>query len=261
MITILTWLWRQEGYHTQYTAEHVNIWADMVRRHARVPHELACVTDMPEGIDPAVRIIPLPRIFERIQNRYWSKAAGRVHCYRRLDLWRRDAAKTYGERICSMDLDVVIRDDITPILTRPEDVVLFAGTAVKRPYNGSLLLLTAGARPKVYESFTPAKAEHASSIYAGSDQAWISYALGWAEATYTAADGVHWWERQREAPTAKDKPHLRAWPNRQKRLERKIKPRMLFFPGRVKPWDHDVHGLDWVADHYRRTTPEIAHGH
>jgi hypothetical protein len=62
MLTVLTWLWLQEGGRTAYRAEHVNAWAAMVRRNLSLPHRIACVTDMPDGIAASIDIIVPPRI-------------------------------------------------------------------------------------------------------------------------------------------------------------------------------------------------------
>src|SRR3546814_2656301 len=84
MITIIFWLWRQEKTRTLYTASHVNIAAAMVRRNLSMPHRIACVTDMPEGIGRSVEIITPPGEFLDISNPRWSN--GRPQCYRRLSM-------------------------------------------------------------------------------------------------------------------------------------------------------------------------------
>jgi hypothetical protein len=48
-----------------------------------------------------------------------------------------DAADIFGERFVCMDLDCVIGGPLDPLFDRPEDLVLFKGTAPDRPYNGS----------------------------------------------------------------------------------------------------------------------------
>src|SRR3546814_8279920 len=109
MITIIVWRWRQEKTRTLYTASHVNIAAAMVRRNLSMPHRIACVTDMPEGIDRSVEIITPPGEFLDISNPRWSN--GRPQCYQRLSMFRRDAGEIFGERFVSMDLDVVVRSE------------------------------------------------------------------------------------------------------------------------------------------------------
>lgn len=231
MITIMSWLWRQNVTLNTYTAEHVNTWAAMVRRNVTIPHRLACVTDMPEGIDPSIEIIPLPDPFGKIHNQHWRASAGKPQCYRRLDVFRRDAADTYGDRICWMDLDSCIGGNLDALLTRDTDFAILESIAANRPYNGSMVILNAGARPQVFDRFTPRRAEAASQQYVGSDQAWLAYVLGWCEDRIGESDGVYCWTR------------------RMTKIPKNCK--VLMFPGRVNPWDYDKHRLDWVKEHYR----------
>lgn len=224
-LVLLTWLWQQKDGRTRFKALHVNIFAAMVRRHCTLPIELACVTDMPDGIDPSIRIIEPPGFYDGFQTSRWK--GGRPSCYRRLAIYRRDAARLFGaKRIASMDLDVVIGGNIDSILGRAEDFVICAPSqkGSRWLYNGSLQMLTAGARPQVYERFTPEEAEIASQRFVGSDQAWIAHVLGPGEATWTERDGVT------------------RFPNEQHGA-------MQFFPGQVKPWD--AIGKPWVAKNYR----------
>lgn len=213
MITVLTWLWSQPQSRTVYRAEHVNIWADMVSRNLTMPHELACVTNTPERIDPKVRIITPPGDFEGVKTPRWSN--GRPSCFRRLAMFRRDAATIFGERFVCMDLDVVVGGALAPLFDRVEDLVIFKGTAASRPYNGSMLLIQAGCRPQVYEDFTEAGAIEAGEKCTGSDQAWLAHILGSGEATWSEADGVCWYSTHHK---------------------HKEPPRLLFFPGSLKPW-------------------------
>jgi hypothetical protein len=215
VITVLTWLWKQPQTRTLYKAHHVNVWASMVSRHLSMPHELACVTNMPDGIDPRVRIITPPGDFEGMQTPRWSN--GRPSCFRRLSMFRRDAASIFGKRFVCMDLDVVVGDALDPLFDRPEDLVIFNGTRPDRPYNGSMMMLRAGCRPEVFEEFTEAGAIESGQKFVGSDQAWLSHILGSGEATWGEADGVHWYSS--------------------KYIRKAISPRLLFFPGSLKPWE------------------------
>lgn len=230
MITVLTWLWRQPTMRTVYTAHHVNIWASMVSRNLVMPHQLACVTNTPQGIDPRVRIITPPGEFEGVRTDRWAN--GRPSCYRRLAMFRRDAAAIFGERFVCMDLDVVIGGVLDPLFDRPDDLVIFNGTAPNRPYNGSMVMLRAGCRPRVYEEFTETGAIEAGQKYAGSDQAWLAHVLGDDEATWGEADGVFWC-----GPSYKRLP---------------LPPRVLFFPGSLKPWTAALYD-GFVKANYRIT--------
>lgn len=214
MITVATWLWEQPLTKTKYTAAHVNIWASMVSRNLSMKHRLVCVTDIPKGIDPSVEIIPPTGEFVGLQTPTWCNA--KPNCFRRLVMFRKDAAKTFGERFVSMDLDVVIGAPLDPLFDRKEDLVLYKGTSPKRPYNGSMMLMTAGARPEVYETFNLAEAGNAGLMFYGSDQSWLAYKLGWDEATWDESDGVYFWGKSYKP--------------------RRHKPKVLFFPGKLKPW-------------------------
>lgn len=223
---ILTWLWHQPNGRAKFTADHVNIWAAMIRRNCTLDFELAVATDMPEGIDPSIRIIDPPDFHAGLEVSRWR--SHRPSCFRRLSIYAPNAAEIFGaERICQMDLDLVITGSIDSILDRPEDLVLCAPTSPGNPrfrYNGSMQMLTAGARPHVYEDFSPEAAEAASRQFVGSDQAWLAQTLGTGEALFTEADGVTRWGQSLEG-------------------------RMIFFPGTVKPWNAIEHPL--VGEHYR----------
>src|SRR3546814_18283214 len=93
----------------------------MVSRNLSMPHRIACVTDMPEGIDRSVEIITPPGEFLDISNPRWSN--GRPQCYRRLSMFRRDAGAIFGERFVSMDLDVVVGGPLAPLLYRKRVVL------------------------------------------------------------------------------------------------------------------------------------------
>jgi hypothetical protein len=236
MITVLTWLWNQPGGRTKFTADHVNTWADMVSRNLAMPHRLACVTDIPAGIDGSIDIIPPPGDFENIRNSRWAEK--KPQCYRRLSMFRRDAAEIFGERFVCMDLDVVVGGQLDPLFDRDDDLVLFKGTSRHRPYNGSLMLIRAGCRPQVFETFTAEGAEESGQAFCGSDQAWLAHCLGWDEAKWDERDGVFFYAR---------------WHRNYERLQ----PKLLFFPGTLKPWDV-VHFDRFVKRNYQATMKEAA---
>ncbi len=224
-LSILFWYWRQEGGRARFLPEHVNIAAAMVRRHCTLDIEIACVTNLPEGLDPSIRVIDPPGFYDDLKTSRWR--GGRPSCYRRIALFRPDAADIFGaDRFASMDLDCVIGGNIDRIFGRGDDFVICGPSSVgpRYLYNGSLLLMDAGARPSVYNEFTPEAAEIASRQFVGSDQAWIAHTLGRGEATFTADDGVVRWNGDRSGP-------------------------MMFFPGHIKPWD--CTGDHFVGENYR----------
>lgn len=222
-LLIMTWYWKQEGGRCEYTAESVNTWAAMMRRNLTIPHRLACVTDEPEGIE--IDTIPLPKDFDLIKSAAWSAEKGLPQCYRRIALFSPDAEQIFGaKRFVSMDMDCVVTGNIDYLFERDDDFVMYKGTAAKRPYNGSMLMMRSGARPEVYtrlikEGQSLVKA--AQDRYLGSDQAIISYVLGPGEAVWDRDDGVYFWSPR----FIRD---FRGHPPENMRI--------LFFPGTPKPW-------------------------
>jgi hypothetical protein len=206
----------------------------MVSRNLAMPHRLACVTtetDLPPNVE---RIDPSGE-FEDVQPK-WGPT--KPNCFRRLTMFRRDAAKTFGRRFVSMDLDCVIGGQLDPLFDRPEDLVLFKGTHEQRPYNGSMMLVRAACRPQLYERFDQAAADASGELFLGSDQAWLMHCLGPNEPTWGEADGV--WHFNRWLPNLK-----------------KVRPRVLFFPGKRKPWEM-APVFPYIRSNYRIETREAA---
>jgi hypothetical protein len=228
MLKVMTWLWAQPGGRATYTAHHVNIWAEMVDRHLRMPHTLACVTDMPEGLDGNIEVVTPPDDYRDTVIPTWQ--ADKPQCFRRLSLFRPDAADIFGPRFVSMDMDCIIEGELDTLFNRPHDFMMYRGTHRSRPYNGSMVMMTAGARPQVFTEFTPHKAIMAGRRFLGSDQAWISQVLGFGEKTWSEADGVVGYRSAYRSP----KP-----------------PLLTFFFGNPKPWDLVAEGNPWAVENYR----------
>jgi len=225
MLTVATWYWLQPNGRATYKPEHVRIWGDMVRRNLTLPHRLAVVTDIP-GDYGDLAVIEPPREFENVRIPTWGE--DKPQCLRRIAMFAPDAVDRFGERFVSMDMDCVISGSLDPLFDRADDFVMYRGTHESRPYNGSMVMMTAGARPEVYKRFTPEGAKAAGQRYIGSDQAWISHVLGRGEATWGPEDGVQWWGSRRNTGT----------------------PTVTFFPGNPKPWQVIEHPL--VRANYRR---------
>lgn len=230
LLTILTWLWKKPGSRTEYTADHVNIWAAMVSRHLTIPHRIACVTDIPDGIDQHIQIIKPPGEFEGLETPTWN--GDKPNCFRRLAMFRPDAKDIFGEKFVCMDLDSVIAANIDHLFDNDEDFMIYKGTSFDRPYNGSLMMIKAGSRPQVYLDFSEENAIKSGQKYVGSDQAWISYCLGPNEKTWSFKEGICWWQSQYNAQID-------------------IKS-IMFFPGQMKPWEAVKAGLDnWIIENYK----------
>jgi hypothetical protein len=198
MLDIVCWKWKpRTAYRSQFGPDTVNTLMRMVARNLKMPHRFTCITDDASGIDSAVRVIPLWNTFAEIP----SPAGPRnPSCYRRLRMFSPEARELIGERIVSMDLDTVITGDVTPLFDRDDDFIIWGGQGIqpRSPvpfcwYNGSLMMLKAGTRTKVWTEFnpslSPALAHRANSR--GSDQGWITHCLGTGEKIWTSKDGVY----------------------------------------------------------------------
>jgi hypothetical protein len=216
-LTVVCWKWK--GWRNVYKAEHVNLLEHMLAKHLHIPHRLVCVTDDPAGVNcETMPIWDYPQV---------EVMKGRPNCFRRLRVFAPEAKEMFGERLLSIDLDCMIFDDITPLITQ-DDFKITAGTAAVAPYNGSMFLHKTGTRPELWDDFDPAtfhetikttRLPGARPFY-GSDQAWMSYRAP-GEATWGPDDGVYFF-RHLEAAT----------PNMPRGA------RIVFFPGSAKPWDH-----------------------
>lgn len=235
-LVVCCWKWRSPpGYRSTFGGEHVNVLRRMVARHYPDPHEFVCITDDAEGIDADIRIVPLWTDFADLPNPMSSRNPS---CYRRLKSFSEEAAELIGPRFVSLDLDAVLLRDMRPVWNVADDFKIWGDTARGTPYNGSMFLLTAGARRRVWEEFdarsSPALGVHRG--YIGSDQAWIACALGPHESRWTQTDGVY------------------SYINDIRRAGGKlpVDARIVFFHGKFDPWQpaiQDAHA--WVRDNWR----------
>lgn len=234
--TVVCMKWKPPfAFRTTYKAEHVNVLRRMVARHYPHPHRFVCITDDAKGIDPGVEVIPVWDDYADIPP---PQGGYNPSCYRRLRLFSREMEGLLGRRFVSIDLDCTIHADLTSLWDRPEDFVIFRSGLRQQHYNGSMFLLTAGARAKVWEEFqgrASVKAAMRAGLV-GSDQAWIEHCLGPNEATWGPQDGVYSYRL-----------HLL-------RLGAKLpeNTRIVFYQGKAKPWHSHVHSLSsWVGEAYK----------
>jgi hypothetical protein len=233
-LTVVTWKWAPKpGYRSTFGPATVNVLRRMVARHYPAPHRFVCVTDDATGIDPDIEIVPDWKDFADLPA---PTGARNPSCYRRLRMYAPDIAAVFGPRFVSLDLDLVITADLTPVFDRPEDFVIWGDTNPRTFYNGSMVLMTAGARPHVWTSFDPVTSPRQARAvgHFGSDQGWISYCLGPHEVRWTKGDGVysfhnHLQHAQRLPPDA----------------------RVVVFHGHRDPWQRQVQQrYPWIATHY-----------
>lgn len=238
MLDVVTFRWKPApGYRSKFGPETVNTLARMVARNYRKPYRFTCVTDDPKGIDPRIRIIPLWADHGDLLSPH---GRNNPSCYRRLKLFSPEAAEIIGPRFVSLDLDMVITADVSPLWDRPDDFVIWKNVSPATAYNGSMFVMTAGARPQVWKDFNPKRSPQetrAAGVF-GSDQAWISYKLGKGEKTWDERDGVYSY-RIHLAPKAGNVKDLPA------------NARVVVFHGRPDPWDPEAQKTKWVRTHYQ----------
>ena len=227
MLTILLWKWRQKNYRSKFTAENVNIMCNMIGRNLDIPHRFLCITDDPQGVK--CETYPL-----------WTEpnvnlTEGRPNCLRRLKVFG-EFGKELGDRLISIDLDTVITKNITPIVDRKEDFVIWGDTARNTLYNGGFWIMTPGTRKQVWENFRPEMLKETKRLgIVGSDQAIISHILGPGEATWTTEDGVFSYRN-----------HLRKG-----LLPKPPNARIVFFHGSFDPWSDHCQAHKWVKENYQ----------
>lgn len=220
MLTVVTFLWHRTGEPQLYTAQHVNTVYGALQHRLRRPHRFVCVTDTTAGLDTGIVCVPMT---QQVVDASFRR-------YLKLVLFRRDAAALFGgDRLLFLDLDVTPVGDLTPLVDRDEDFVIWQDPLKhKGPpyrYNSSMILMNAGCRPQVYETFDANKSPDAirAANLIGSDQAWIGLTLGPDEAVWTQADGVLGWKH--------DLDKGRTWPDNARLIVSHSKP---------KPWELEI---------------------
>jgi hypothetical protein len=241
MIHFVTWKWGQPGFKTTYTAQHVNVMAAMLARHCPMPHRTICVTDERSHI--AVETYPLWDDHSRLMN---TSGKHLPSCYRRLKLFDEATQRALdipaGDRVCSIDIDGLIVDDITPLVGRPEPFLGWTvpGTKHAKVINGSMWMFTAGQQYQwMWDGFDPVRSpeESLKAGFFGSDQSYISSQLVYGQDTggWTSSDGVLSYPREVRA---------------NRRLP--AHSRVVFFHGKRKPWDtHTRLESRWIDKYWR----------
>lgn len=231
--TVVCFKWRPaRGYRSTFTSASVNTLRSMVQRHYPALCRFVCVTDDPKGLDVGIEAVPLWDDFAKVKNPHGSHQPS---CYRRLKVFAPEARDWFGERFVCMDLDVVVTGDLRPVFNRPEDFVIWGDTDRRSWYNGSMFMMTAGARRQVLEDFDP-RTSPRQALQAGrfgSDQGWISHKLGPGEAMWGRGDGVYSY-RVHIQPTG----------------QLPSDARLVMFHGRIDPWSPRAQSYRWVREHY-----------
>lgn len=234
-LTFVSWRWRpKSGYRSTFAPDTVYALRAMLQRHYHQPFRFVCVTDRPDEL-PGIETIPLWSDFADVKS---PLGGSYPNCYRRLKLFAPDAGALFGPRVVSIDLDMVLVADVTPLFDRPEDFVIWGETDYpgRQWCNGSLWMLRTGTRTAVWSDFdpktSPAIAHRAGSR--GSDQGWMSYKLGAREAMWGREDGVYSYRK-----------HIA-----QQQNVLPANARVVAFHGKHDPWTYRSQQIAWIRQHY-----------
>jgi hypothetical protein len=261
MLSFITFKYLKPGYRTVYTAEHVNALMEMVARCYQRPHRFFCVTDDPEGIDGAVETVPMwDDHFDLINP---SHPTSRPNCYPRLKLFSPEMRDIFGERFVSLDLDMVMTGDVTPLFDRPEPFVIYDARGDDH-YNGSIFMQTAGAHPEIWDDFCPVRSPQLTTAanMKGSDQAWIRYKLSPHAATWSYEEGVYAYlnlvppRRQlrrgtRQTHGGRRRMHTHGPVTAERDGSLPKNARIVVFAGEYKPWEARTQEISpWIRSYY-----------
>lgn len=198
MLTVVLWHWGQ-----RYGRVHIERMQAMLARHLSLPHRITCITDRPSDVPLGLSTFDVKHTIPKRD----------FNCIRRMWLYAGAPAKPgkpwpgdLGDRLLQLDLDVVLTDDITPLVDRLDPFVIWKSESTRKPnrphgwaYNATVMLLTPGARRDVFDRYDadrPRIEREADrdgwDVRTNSDQAIATYLLkDNPPAVWTAEDGIH----------------------------------------------------------------------
>ena len=144
-----------------------------------------------------------------------------------------------GERVVSLDLDMVIIKELDSLFDRDEDFIGWRVPGGRHPrvFNGTIFMHRAATMDHVWHLFnpnkSPATAKHAG--YFGTDQGWLSYLLSDSAVGWTREDGIMGFGTDISL-TGK----IPAW------------TRLISFHGRRKQWDDLIQRQNpWIKEYWK----------
>src|SRR5262245_14398923 len=149
--------------------------------------------------------------------------------------WQHDHGIKPWDRIVCLDLDLVITGELDPLFDRSEDFVILQGANAANPcpYNGSVMMLRAGAHQEVWRDFSLDAVRRVPRYEFPDDQGWL-----WAKLPNAAT----WNVGSESGIYAFRKPQ---WP-KDDRLP--FDARIVAFPGARDP--SQFKHLAWVQKHW-----------
>lgn len=225
----MTWLWG-----SKYGLEDVAKLYYGLRRNIDQDFRFIVVTDrkpfMLHGVETT-----------QIQDPELCKVKG---CFARLRMfdpkWQGRLGIALDERIVGIDLDVVVVGKLDPIFNRGGSFRILGGANAANPcpFNGSLMMLRAGAHSEVWSDFSLEAAAKVPFYEFPDDQGWIWHKLPNAEVWKVGADsGVYAFQKPGWEGPGLNTNHI---PDA---------ARLVVFPGWRSP--EQFKHLPWVRDNWR----------
>lgn len=149
---------------TKYSHEYVNKLYNMVKRNCTIDYEFVCLTENPKGIDPNVKIIPLPKEL----GGWWCKPY----------MFSKDLP--LNGTVLYIDLDVVIAKNIDKLFTYQPNhwCTVRDFTRAMRPkwekYNSSIVRFQTGQLHHVWDNFQKDKINIQRRLFGDQDWLWES---------------------------------------------------------------------------------------
>lgn len=238
MLTVAALWWQDDQRRRSYRfdIEHIVIWRNMIERHLTIPHRLVVVTDDPHTVENVgIEAAPID----------WQKHVPGT-CLVKLMLRRPDIGDLLGERIFCTDLDIVVVDNIDPIVSKAGRSVWWRNPNYPQPrrafYQGSIQLFDAGSHPELWVDFDPQRTPAwINRRFGGAEQAWISERVPWDEPHWTADDGIYGAGRL-----------FNGKPDKGVQSELPANARIVSVPGNRAPWQEETQkSHPWIGTHYR----------
>lgn len=240
-LNILLWAWKPRGPRTHkgkifYGPQLLNAQAKAIRSHLSIPHQITAITDYPaHEFDSSLNVVDA--------SKHFGELADLGGCYRRLKMFAPEMRDLLGPRVVSVDLDMVVVKDLTPLFTPWYSFRIWKSESLAgQPYNGSLISLTTGAHPEPWTTFDLKVTVQAARMrgYRGTDQSVLAYTLGPDQPVWTWQDGVFYLARN----CPRDRlPDL---------------ARIVFSPGGMKVTDPLVQSrYPWIAPLLNRDMPAL----
>ena len=182
MLVICTWWWG-----TKYDVSYVRKLAAGVHRNLKQPCRFLVMTERERKLDPLDDIE-----VHAIKDPGLCKMKG---CLARMRMFDPGWQKNRGidDRLVCLDLDLVITGPLDPLFDRPEPFVILQGVNAVNPcpYNGSVMMLRAGAHPEAWTDMTVAALATTPKHEFVDDQGWLAHRVPGAAAWTPQRDGVY----------------------------------------------------------------------